>query len=130
SVGYTNAGIAAVAGTARELLDPALDNADVDGVNWASATGSYEASNSGSPGVENSPGSGLAAVTIATGLDQPVYLTSPPGDDRLFVVEQIGNVRIIENGELLSEPFLNLNSRITSDGERGLLSIAFHPEYA
>src|SRR5690606_4528149 len=55
----------------------------------------------------------------------------PPGDDRLFVVEQTGAVRIIEDGAVLSEPFIDLASRITTAGnEQGLLSIAFHPDYA
>src|SRR5690606_11533129 len=62
------------------------------------------------------------------GLDEPIYLTSPPGDPRLFVVEQGGTVRIIEDGQLLDEPFLDLTDRLVSGGERGLLSLAFHPD--
>lgn len=130
SVGYTDAGIAAAAGSARELIDPSLDNASVDGPNWASATVNYDPSNRGSPGAENRPEVALTAVGVATGLDEPVYLTSPPGDDRLFVVEQTGAVRIIEGGQVLVEPFLDLAPRISSGGERGLLSLAFHPDYA
>lgn len=130
SVAYSNAAIAAAAGTARELIDPSLDNTAIDGPNWASATTIYAPSNRGSPGAANVPPIALEAVPVATGLSQPVYLTSPPGDDRLFVVEQSGRVRIIEGGSLLSQPFLNLSGRISTGGERGLLSIAFHPEYA
>jgi glucose/arabinose dehydrogenase len=48
----------------------------------------------------------------------------------LFVVEQAGRVRIIRNGTVVSEPFLDITSRVSSGGERGLLSIAFHPQYA
>src|SRR5690606_16736829 len=96
SVGYTNASVAAAAGVARELVDPALDNASVDGSSWAAAAASYESSNRGSPGEPNQPEVVLTATRIATGLDQPIYLTTPPGDDRLFVVEQTGAVRIIE----------------------------------
>lgn len=72
----------------------------------------------------------LAFETVATGLSTPVFLTSPPSDARLFVVEQGGRVRIISNGTLLADPFLDLRSRVSSGGERGLLSIAFHPQYA
>lgn len=130
SVGYTDAEIAAASGVARELIDPSLDNAGVDGPNWTSATVNYESANRGSPGAENVPEVALTAVRVASGLEQPIYLTSPPGDDRLFVLEQTGAVRIIAGGEVLPQPFLDLAGRITSDGERGLLSLAFHPDYS
>lgn len=67
---------------------------------------------------------------IANGLSSPLYLTAPANDPRLFIVEQTGRVRIVQGGVLLPQPFLNLVGRITSGGERGLLSIAFHPNYA
>jgi glucose/arabinose dehydrogenase len=67
---------------------------------------------------------------VVNGFDNPLYVTAPPGDSRLFVVEQTGRVRIIANGAVLQTPFLDLRSRISSGGERGLLSIAFHPSYA
>jgi len=67
---------------------------------------------------------------IATGLQSPVHLTSPPGDPRQFVVEQPGRIRIVENGRLVATPFLDLTSRVSFGGERGLLSMAFHPRYA
>lgn len=72
----------------------------------------------------------LEAVEIANGLASPVYLTAPPGDDRLFIVEQIGRVRIIRGGVLLPRPFLDITSRVLAGGERGLLSIAFHPAFS
>lgn len=59
----------------------------------------------------------------------PVHLTAPPGDDRLFLVEQAGRVRVIRDGEALPEPFLDISDRVASGGERGLLSMAFHPDY-
>ena len=65
-----------------------------------------------------------------TGLDQPVDIQNA-GDDRLFIVEQEGRIRIIDaNKELLSEPFLNITNRVLSSGnEQGLLGLAFHPDY-
>jgi glucose/arabinose dehydrogenase len=72
----------------------------------------------------------LGVQEVATGLSNPLYLTSPPGDARLFVVEQAGRIRIIKNGQLLATPFLDITSRVSSGGERGLLSVAFHPSYA
>ena len=67
---------------------------------------------------------------VVSGLSSPVHLTSPPGDPRLFVVEQTGRIRIVENGTLLPTPFLDIVPKVGSGGERGLLSVAFHPQYA
>ena len=75
------------------------------------------------------PATGLRLVEVARGLDGPLYVTTPTGDPRLFVVEQPGRVRVIEGGRLLDRPFLDLTKRARSGGERGLLSIAFHPQY-
>ena len=76
------------------------------------------------------PASGIALVQVASGLDSPVHLVSPPGDPRLFIVEQPGRIRVVEGGRLRIEPFLNLMDRVSCCGERGLLSLAFHPHYA
>jgi glucose/arabinose dehydrogenase len=63
--------------------------------------------------------------------DNPVYVTAPPGDrERIFVVEQGGTVRIVSGGSKLERPFLDVSDRISSGGERGLLSLAFAPDYA
>src|SRR5687767_4971814 len=59
----------------------------------------------------------------------PVHLASPPGDSRLFIVEQAGRIRIVKNGAVLRTPFLDIEDRVSSGGERGLLSVAFHPAY-
>jgi glucose/arabinose dehydrogenase len=61
-----------------------------------------------------------------------LYVTQAPGDiSRLFVVEQPGKIRVISRGTLLTTPFLDLTSVAGYDGgERGLLSMAFHPNYA
>ena len=72
----------------------------------------------------------VVLVEVASGLTSPVHITSAPGDPRLFVVEQPGTIRIIDNGQLLPEPFLDITSKVRSGGERGLLSVAFHPDYA
>src|SRR3990170_3060570 len=66
----------------------------------------------------------------AKGLKNPVHTTNA-GDcsKRLFIVEQAGVVRILKDGKLLSTPFLNIKERVSSGGEKGLLSIAFHPKF-
>jgi len=65
---------------------------------------------------------------MASGLFQPVFVAAPEGDSRLFVVEQTGDIEIIKGGAKNASPFLRLN--VTSGGERGLLGLAFHPDYA
>ncbi len=81
----------------------------------------------GKPG----PGGPLGLKIVASGLDSPVFATAAPGEpDRLYVVEQPGRIRVLEKGKLLDEPFLDLTSEVSSGGERGLLSMAFHPDYA
>ncbi len=63
--------------------------------------------------------------------DQPVYVTSPPADDRLFVVERTGRVWILDRGKRLPRPFLDLSPRVSTAGdEEGLLSLAFAPDYS
>ena len=67
---------------------------------------------------------------VTSGLSSPVYLTTPTGDTaRLFVVEQSGQIRIVQHGQLLPTAFLDIHSRLVSGGEQGLLSVAFHPNY-
>ncbi|HVS61559.1 MAG TPA: PQQ-dependent sugar dehydrogenase [Gemmatimonadaceae bacterium] len=67
---------------------------------------------------------------VTTGLSSPVFLTQPLNDGRIFVVEQGGRIRVISNGVLQTTPFLDITSRVLSGGERGLFSVAFHPQYA
>jgi glucose/arabinose dehydrogenase len=76
-----------------------------------------------------------AAEVVATGLRTPVGLVAPPdGSGRLFVVEQTGLILILENDEIRPEPFLDLSGRLVTLNreydERGLLGLAFHPEFA
>ena len=60
----------------------------------------------------------------------PVYVTAPPGDRRrVFVVEQGGKVRIVRDGQTVGRPFLDVSGQISSGSERGLLSLAFAPDY-
>ncbi|MFA5569115.1 MAG: PQQ-dependent sugar dehydrogenase [Trueperaceae bacterium] len=68
-------------------------------------------------------------VPVADGLKQPVSITNA-GDSRLFVVQQGGMVRIVKDGALLKDPFLDISDRTKSGGERGLLGLAFPPDYA
>jgi glucose/arabinose dehydrogenase len=67
---------------------------------------------------------------VMSGLSAPVFLTQPLDDGRIFVVEQPGRIRIVKDGQLQATPFLDISSRVLFGGERGLLSVAFHPNYA
>jgi glucose/arabinose dehydrogenase len=83
------------------------------------------------------PGAGsassLAADLIVSGLNSPLFLTTPPGDPgRLFIVEKGGLVKIHDAGagRTLAAPFLDLSAQVATSGEQGLLGLAFAPDYA
>ena len=70
----------------------------------------------------------LDVDVVARGLDKPVFIDAPAGDDRLFVVEQDGRIQIITDGEVEPEPFLDIDRLVESGNlEQGLLGLAFHP---
>jgi glucose/arabinose dehydrogenase len=72
----------------------------------------------------------LDFVRRIDGLSQPTQVTSAKdGSGRLFVTEKSGRVRVVVDGKLLARPFLDISRRVRTDGEGGLLSIAFHPAY-
>ncbi|MDD1651762.1 MAG: PQQ-dependent sugar dehydrogenase, partial [Methanomicrobiales archaeon] len=82
------------------------------------------------------PAAEIGLQQVTGGLSAPMMLVEPPdGSHRLFIVDQIGAVRVLdEAGKLRENPFLDLRSRMESLNagydERGLLSLAFHPDYA
>ncbi len=81
--------------------------------------------------VQAVPGTELR-LELAARVSLPVDVTAVPGDtSRLFVVEQRGRIRIVElpDDNIVSTAYLDIRSRVTCCGERGLLGIAFHPRY-
>ena len=77
----------------------------------------------------------IALEPVADGLSSPVQVThAGDGTDRLFIVDQAGLIHIVEEGVLLPEPFLDITDRMITPAaffdERGLLGLAFHPDYA
>lgn len=73
----------------------------------------------------------IRLVTVETGFDQPIFVTGAgAGSTRLFVVEKPGRIRVVKNGKALATPFLDI-ADIVNDAanERGLLGLAFHPDY-
>lgn len=82
-----------------------------------------------------SPSTSVAAsqvkLTRIGTFDGPVAVVQPPGDrQRLLVVEHTGSVRVLVGGHRLAKPFLNISSLVSCCGERGLLGLAFAPDYA
>lgn len=65
---------------------------------------------------------------LTHGLRQPVFL-GHAGDHRLFILEQAGRIRIVQNKTLLPTPFLDVSGRVALGGEMGLLGLAFHPDF-
>jgi cysteine-rich repeat protein len=81
-------------------------------------------------GVPTASGTQLRAVVAVSGLNRPLYVTAPRLDPhRLFIVEQTGRIRVVRDGMLLEQPYLNLQSSVSCCGERGLLGLAFHPDF-
>ena len=93
----------------------------------------------------NTPGPALPVPTVVTGTNvkitkvtqlaggQALLVTSPLSDARQFIIQQSGKIWIMKDGVIGTTPFLDVSSTITSDGpngERGLLGLAFHPDYA
>jgi glucose/arabinose dehydrogenase len=63
--------------------------------------------------------------------DLPVYVAATPSEpSRIYVVEQRGRIRVVDNGTVRRTPFLDIAAQVRSGGEQGLLSVAFHPNYA
>jgi glucose/arabinose dehydrogenase len=73
---------------------------------------------------------GVQEMWPGTDLGDVVYLTSPPGDARIFVVDQAGRIFVIKNGARLTTPFLDITNIVAYGGEQGLLSMAFDPQFA
>lgn len=72
----------------------------------------------------------IVLTEFATGLSNTVEIANT-NDTRLFVVQQDGLIKIVQpNGTVNATPFLNISTKITFNGERGLLGLAFHPQYA
>jgi glucose/arabinose dehydrogenase len=71
----------------------------------------------------------ISFETVVSGLTKPIGVSSAPGDLRLFVIGQTGKVTIVDGGKVTGT-FLDISGRISTGSERGLLGLAFHPNYA
>src|ERR1044071_6102318 len=76
------------------------------------------------------PPTGVPSLLLVGSFSSPLYVATAPGDSaRLFVVEQGGRIRVLHHDTTLTRPFLDIHTAVLSGGERGLLSVAFHPQY-
>jgi len=82
--------------------------------------------------VEPAAAGSLSLQLVVSGLTNPVFLTHAPGDgSRLFIVERGGRIKILRGGSVLPRAFLDIAGRVqAAGGEQGLLSVAFHRDYA
>jgi glucose/arabinose dehydrogenase len=83
----------------------------------------------GRAGDESATPAGLRLVRVAAGLSAPVHVAAPRSEpNRVYIVEQVGRIRVLERGRL--RVFLDIRGRVGFGGERGLFSVAFHPQFA
>ena len=74
------------------------------------------------------PGAGAVSLQSIGNFNDPIYITSPPGDPRLFVVDRPGYIEVVHDG--VASEFFDIHGLTTEVAERGLLSMAFDPNYA
>ena len=101
---------------------------------WIALLAVFALAAAGCGGVQHtSPMPGPVAISlqvVASGLSTPLDLEQPnDGSNRLFVVEQGGTIKILQNGTLLPQPFLNISNKVIFQGEMGLLGLTFHPDF-
>lgn len=85
----------------------------------------------GVPGADPpAPAVSIGLTQVASGLDRPMFLGAPDGDPRLFLALRAGRIVVLQGGNVLPQPFLDISADVSTNGEGGLLSLAFDPQYA
>ena len=139
--GVVDTGADGTGGTGGATTDGTDGAGETTGTGGATGPGDTEGTDGAATGTGGGDGGGepVAAVAlelVAEGMTSPTLLREAPDDSgRLFVLDQVGTIRIVNaDGELLPEPFLDLQESLVeltpSYDERGLLGLAFHPQYA
>lgn len=76
-------------------------------------------------------GTGVMLDIVADGLFSPtVFVPSPDNTNRMFIVDQAGQIYILADSAKMETPFLDISDRVVMEGEKGLLGLAFHPDFA
>lgn len=106
------------------------DDGNLTSGDGCSSTCALEPGGNPCAGIPSVSGTSARTVVFAQGLSRPLYVTAPPLDpQRVFIIEQTGRIRVVRNGALLPDPYLNLTNSVSCCGERGLLGLAFHPNF-
>jgi glucose/arabinose dehydrogenase len=74
-------------------------------------------------------GGGKVSLAKVGDFEQPTYIAQAPGTEDLYVVEREGRLRIVRSGEVLDEPALDISDQVVAEGEQGMLSVAFPPDF-
>jgi glucose/arabinose dehydrogenase len=104
----------------------------VPGPGTGSTTGGTTGGSTTAPGPDLGDLQGVRLELVFDGMRQPIGITAPEGDDRLFVTQRVGVIRILDAARQMLDPaFLDITDRVLAGGiEQGLLGLAFHPDYA
>lgn len=127
--------IGAVDSTTTTTGDPGTDEPSTDEPGTSTTTPDDDGAPTTTVGeepVDLGPLEAIRLEQIFDGLRQPVALAAPEGDDRLFAVQRVGVIRILDETRTLLDPaFLDLTDQVLAGGiEQGMLGLDFHPEYA
>ena len=122
-------GVTAVSTVATEISTSTSAETN-DGIATGSVTAATTATGERVVVLPDEPLLGLVLESVATGLAQPTIVVSPPGDDRLFVTERVGRIKVIDGTTVQETSWMNITDRVFDGGiEPGLLGLAFHPDY-
>ena len=118
------------AGSAGRLIVTLISAVVVAACSPSASPSTSPAASGGTSGSFEPSGVTVNVAVAVNGFDSPLDVTNAgDGSGRLFVVEQAGRIRLVKGGALVERPFLDITGRIASGGERGLLGLAFHPDY-
>ncbi|EJN58070.1 PQQ-dependent sugar dehydrogenase [Halogranum rubrum] len=95
-----------------------------------SAAGTQPPDNGSAETPESTPLETVALETLATGFDAPVAIEFTTDGERAYIADQVGRIAVYESGSLRDEPALDLGDSVEFGGEKGLLGLALHPDFA
>ena len=122
--------IAACSPSASPSASPAASTVPTPASTTVAGSAAASPAPSTASGAFDPSGFTVDVAVAVSGFDSPLDVTNAgDGSGRLFVVEQAGRIRLVKGGALVERPFLDITGRIASGGERGLLGLAFHPDY-
>ncbi|MFC6724825.1 PQQ-dependent sugar dehydrogenase, partial [Halobium palmae] len=124
----TVAGGIGLAGCSQLRPPSADDRTTAPGTDDRSTAATSSGGPDASPPPEDFPES-VALETVASGLQAPVSVSFPEGEDRSYVADQTGVVYVYESGTRRDRPFLDLRDVVDYGGEKGLLGVALHPKF-